>query len=385
MPHTCPAYVAHTEPSERVFNVMDYGAVHDGVVLKGHGTIAASSTAFSCSNATFTDDDVGKLILVAGANAGDSPFYVTTIAARVSATEVTLAAPAAISVTTAEVAYGTDDQPAIQAAADACAAAGGGEVYIPAGTYLAYEGISVDVSTSGNIALLDGVHLRGAGTGSTILHGIMKSHSVVVASQTTNIGVSDMHITATPTDMNAVKFDCCDYATIDNVVSHVRYEGLTLYSCHDSVISNSAVYDAQRSFEVAESYVKFQANDNVLVSDCVAHTTIGGSSRGFIACGVLPGEPVYPDSDGVRLDGVTLVNCAATGFTLGFDIFYANNINLTNCTADSSYGDLWRIFMTNVNTAQLHNCTPAGLVTTVNDHGYWVQKGSQDCVGVVED
>jgi hypothetical protein len=73
----------------------------------------------------------------------------------------------------------TDDTAAIQAAIDACYAAGGGIVYLPPGQYvlglstLADElynfGDAVDVSVSCSLVLRDGVTLRGAGVGVTVL------------------------------------------------------------------------------------------------------------------------------------------------------------------------------------------------------------------------
>jgi hypothetical protein len=89
------------------------------------GTVTVNGTAFSMSTASFTSADVGKTIGIPGAgptvtfvdgSTGGGPFY-TTIAAVISPTDVTLAAPVttALSAASSIVVYGTDDTVALQA------------------------------------------------------------------------------------------------------------------------------------------------------------------------------------------------------------------------------------------------------------------------------
>lgn len=84
--------------------------VNDGVTTSG-------STAFSSASAAFTAADVGKRIDIATTNASGVATLVvsTTIAAFVSATQVTLAKAANASATGANVVYGNDDGPALTA------------------------------------------------------------------------------------------------------------------------------------------------------------------------------------------------------------------------------------------------------------------------------
>ncbi|WP_080435177.1 hypothetical protein [Burkholderia cenocepacia] len=84
--------------------------VNDGVTTSG-------STAFSSASAAFTAADVGKRIDIATTNASGVATLVvsTTIAAFVSATQVTLAKAANASSTGANVVYGSDDGPALTA------------------------------------------------------------------------------------------------------------------------------------------------------------------------------------------------------------------------------------------------------------------------------
>ncbi|WP_176096393.1 hypothetical protein [Burkholderia cepacia] len=84
--------------------------VNDGVTTSG-------STAISSASAAFTAADVGKRIDIATTNASGVATLVvsTTIAAFVSATQVTLAKAAGASATAANVVYGSDDGPALTA------------------------------------------------------------------------------------------------------------------------------------------------------------------------------------------------------------------------------------------------------------------------------
>lgn len=78
-----------------------------------HGTMTAGSPTLFAT-ATFTAADVGKAVVVSGAGAAGANL-VTTISAYVASNQVTLAANAGTSLSTASVTYGTDDTAALQA------------------------------------------------------------------------------------------------------------------------------------------------------------------------------------------------------------------------------------------------------------------------------
>jgi hypothetical protein len=105
-----------------VFDVTDdaYGAVGDGQVV-ADGAMTSGSTTLTSATANFQPGDVGKAISVKGAAVNGVTTLVTTIATRVSSTQVTLADANASggNVTGAVVIWGTDDTDAIQAAVDA--------------------------------------------------------------------------------------------------------------------------------------------------------------------------------------------------------------------------------------------------------------------------
>jgi len=124
-----------------------------------------SGTSLTSSTASFVSGDVGKLIRIEGAGTAGVDL-VTTISARVSATQITLAdsAPTAIG-SGAWFYYGTDNSQEIQAAMDeAYASTTCRKVLIPGGRYLAnvkmreyiqVEGISPRITQTSILNLSD--------------------------------------------------------------------------------------------------------------------------------------------------------------------------------------------------------------------------------------
>lgn len=153
-----------------VFNAVDYGAVGDGRIST-HGGISASSAILVISGSTsFLATDVGKPVQVNGAGAAGAPL-VTTISSYTSSTTVTLAATASTTVSSAYVAWGTNNGPAILAAMAAATAAGRGrKVLLPPGAYSVVGGLSMSGQTCTLVG--SGAHYDGgsnaAGSGTTI-------------------------------------------------------------------------------------------------------------------------------------------------------------------------------------------------------------------------
>lgn len=109
-----------------------HGAKGDGVYFI-NGSV--TGTSLTCSDADFTADDVGKIISITGAGSGGGT-HVTTIAAYVSGTGVTLADAAPTSGGNRFFVYGTDDTDAIQSALAAAGLAGGGDIVFDDGIYI---------------------------------------------------------------------------------------------------------------------------------------------------------------------------------------------------------------------------------------------------------
>ncbi|GAB3458516.1 NosD domain-containing protein [Insolitispirillum peregrinum] len=141
-----------------------WGAIPDGVELST-AVMTAGSAVLTVTGAAFTVGDVGKLVVVSGAGANGAPLY-STIAARSSATVVTLAAVASTSVSGAQIVYGTDQRAAMQAAFTATK---GGTVFIPAGIYMLSASIVLPFAsaTSGSQVVVSRV--LGAGMSLTSL------------------------------------------------------------------------------------------------------------------------------------------------------------------------------------------------------------------------
>ena len=105
-----------------------YGAVSDARELRD-ASIAAATSVLTSLSAPFAAEDVGKAAVVAGAGASGAKLR-TTIATYVSPTQVTLAGPAATSVTGAGAVFGTNCSSALQAALDHIDDSGGGTVVV---------------------------------------------------------------------------------------------------------------------------------------------------------------------------------------------------------------------------------------------------------------
>ncbi len=148
---TLPGVPMQARQNARVFNVKNYGTKADGRYVDD-GTIQAGSRLLTSAAGIFTPGDVGKPIhiLRAGpsANGRVDPLRTTIVAVR-NATSVELAAPAQTSASNVRVSWGTGNHDFIQNAINA-AAAGGGTVYIPAGTYRISRVLTI---TSSNIRL----------------------------------------------------------------------------------------------------------------------------------------------------------------------------------------------------------------------------------------
>lgn len=131
-----------------------YGAAGDGQVV-ADGAMTSGSATLTSATAGFQPGDVGKAISVKGAAATGVTTLVTTISARVSATQVTLATPAATTVTSAAVIWGTDDTAAIQDAVDAAetylATHAYAQVYFPPRPYIIAGPLTAAKSGNGQI------------------------------------------------------------------------------------------------------------------------------------------------------------------------------------------------------------------------------------------
>lgn len=122
------------------------------------GAMTNGSAVLTCATSRpFTSAMVGWLVQVPGAGAAGA-MYSGTIAAYTDSGHVTLAATAQTTVVGVSPAFGPDDTTPIQLAINAANAAGGGSVYLPAGT-----------AFTGRLTLYANVKMYGCGMGATTL------------------------------------------------------------------------------------------------------------------------------------------------------------------------------------------------------------------------
>lgn len=115
------------------FDVKQYGAKGDGQTVFD-GAMTNTSTTLTSATANFTANDVGKSIYVAAAASGSADLM-TTIAAFTNSTTVTLTAACGHTVSSAIVAWHTNDRVAIQNAINDACSVSGGVVFFPPGVY----------------------------------------------------------------------------------------------------------------------------------------------------------------------------------------------------------------------------------------------------------
>jgi hypothetical protein len=145
----------------QVFNAKAFGARGDTRTFTD-AAITSGAAVLTSATAAFTPADVGKAVEVVGAGASTGAAagcLVTTVLSYQSATQVTLSANAAATVSGATAFVATNDAAAIQAALDAARDAGGHEAFLPPGVYTA----------GSTLTLYSFVHLRGAGVEATFV------------------------------------------------------------------------------------------------------------------------------------------------------------------------------------------------------------------------
>jgi hypothetical protein len=99
------------------FQPESYGAKGDGKVIGD--VVTNGTTTITSASAAFTAGDVGKAIMVNGANGATSGPLLTTIASVTNSTTVVLAAAAGATATACSAVYGTDDTASINSAVTA--------------------------------------------------------------------------------------------------------------------------------------------------------------------------------------------------------------------------------------------------------------------------
>jgi hypothetical protein len=249
----------------------------------------------------------------------------------------------------------TDDSAAIQRAADAAAATGGGTVYLPAGSYRTYAAHLVAPDVGGSIQLRDGVTLRGDGPGRTMIVGTHAGIHPIAAAGATGITVEDLEISGTAPEVDGIKFYGCDHVLVKDVVVHDLYEGVALYGARWSRIEDCVAYACSNvGFDTGEPALGVQQGAGNLIVRCLAYR----DAYGFRCGGYPPGS--QPPLVSSRANGSHWIGCVARENQVGFFPSYAQDLAYTRCSATlNSTGDwvLWGVV-----GATLNRCI--GKITT---------------------
>ncbi len=239
----------------------------------------------------------------------------------------------------------TDDTAAIQAAVDAAAAAGGGQVYVPSGTYIVSGG---EEASDGCIMLKSNVYMYGDGMGETTLKladgsnqeitGIVRS---AYGEETHDFGLSNLTIDgnrdnttgkvdgwfngyipgAEGQDSNVTLdgveiLNCSGYGfdpheqtvnmVIENCVSHGNgLDGFVADYLIDSTFINNVAYDNDRhGFNIVTSTNSFSLVDNV---------AYGNSGGGIV---VQRGSEDIPSPTDITITGGAVYDNAAEGILI---------------------------------------------------------------------
>jgi polygalacturonase len=260
-----------------------------------------------------------------------------------------------------------DDAGAIQKAVDACAAAGGGIVYLPAGEYRLYGARTANPDLAVNVELKDGVHLQGAGAGQTKVTATRTSANAIGASQKTNVGVSDLEVSSTISGIDGVKLYCCDQATVEDVVAHNLYIGIAVYGCQDSSVVDCTSYNnSSMGISMSESYLGYQTTQNGLVANCLTY----GNQLGVKVGGYIPSSP-----NPHRVGDVTLRSCRShDNSSANYWLSYAEDLALSSCAGGgATYKD---IVVAGVLGAQLTDSPTAYVVTATNNPSWYSTYGA---------
>ena len=250
----------------------------------------------------------------------------------------------------------TDDVPAIKRAVAAAVAAGGGTVYLPAGTYLLYANEPIDHPSNSmqvNLLLRDHVTFKGDGIGKTILSNTGPSYTSTLGSTGgTDLHVADMTLT-TPLgthlgDGDGIKLQDCTNSTFTNVYAENYYTDFMIYGCR-----------------------------NVTLTGCIARgrKVLRGTHTEWADCMNFVIDSFSPTTFG-HTNGVTLTNCASyesdqcgfwayAGGGRGSDLFRVRNVTFKNCYAHDNDG-------AGFYTKWSYRVTYAGCRSNTNGWGFYL-------------
>lgn len=198
-----------------LFNVKSYGAKGDGIHFFD-GNISSGSSIFSSSSASFTSEDIGKVITIL--NAGGTKIDKTaTISSVTDAHTVVLSSNASATVSNASFTYGTDDTAAIQSAIDATQTTTNnfGSVFFPAGIYIVNGTFTKSNNSQLELPVISRVGSVDGPIGTVVMEGALTSTqqtagdyvadggSVIYSTRNGTDGTNSILSAKTPTEVSA--------------------------------------------------------------------------------------------------------------------------------------------------------------------------------------
>jgi hypothetical protein len=155
---SAPPAASIQDKGGQLANVLAYGAKGDAQRV-GDGAIKSGQVTLTSASGRFAASDVGKTISVYGAGASGVPLN-TTIAGFTNSTTITLTASASTTVSGEDVAWGTDDTAAIQAAINS-----GTPAALPAAkAFLVTASLNVGNGSQSAVSTLQGLGIVGLGS-----------------------------------------------------------------------------------------------------------------------------------------------------------------------------------------------------------------------------
>ena len=257
-----------------------------------------------------------------------------------------------------------DDAPAIQRAVAAAGKAGGGRVYLPAGTYNLESQVSIDD---------EDVWIVGAGRRTIVSRAGTTGHAFVFGGSADRGAVIDMNITRSTgaTAGAAVRVEAGQNSMlIRDVYASYFFKGIELVNCTNAFVRGGSHYHA----EAAAGSVGIEINGagEHWISDWKGSRGVTSNSKG-----------IYIHSTAAKVEGIRISNFSIIGGGLnGIDI-QGNSSNKVmfvhiangDIGEQSSYG----ISIDNSNTLQVQYVTIIGVaVISSNAAGIYIGEAMND-------
>ena len=242
----------------------------------------------------------------------------------------------------------TDDVAAVQTAVNACAAAGGGTVYMPDGNYYFHAGHCANSDLGCCVELKTGVHILGESRSGTVISWDTGGASAIGATQNANIGIGNLTIQGlTPVHgviQDCIKLYACTGVAVDSVTARDAYIGIALYDTINGVVANCLAYSmTDAGISMGTSVLNLATGTNNLFVDCEAY---GCADAAFRVAGADQLAPVPR-----RFTDCALTNCYGYDSLYGLDASYCGDMTVTDFrgSGNGSYD----IFLGGVATATI--------------------------------